>query len=85
MLNMRQLWDRNPRDYDTIMLRAACCLCFFGLLKVVVSVSSGSGYDKGEHLDFSDIAINNLSNPKMLKVKFEVYITFLHFFKASPF
>lgn len=68
LLKMRQVWGHNPRDYDAIMLSAACCLDFFGFLRVgEISVPSEAAYDKGEHLNFSDI--DNISHPKVLKVK----------------
>ena len=70
LLKMRQVWDCNPKDFDSIMMWAACCLCFFGFLRAgEISVPSEAAYDKGEHLNFSDVAIDNLSNPRVLKVK----------------
>ena len=52
------------------MLWAACCLCYFGFLRAgEITVPSESAYDPGEHLNFSDIAVDSISNPSMLKVK----------------
>lgn len=33
LLAMRSFWERDKHNVDNIMLRAACCTCFFGFLR----------------------------------------------------
>lgn len=70
LLRMRKVLERDNKDHDAIMTWAACCLCYFGFLRAgEVSVPSEAAYDKGEHLNFSDIAIDSITNPSTLKVR----------------
>ena len=51
------------------MLWAACCLAFFGLLKISeFTVPSHNHYDQSSHLSLQDISINNRANPCLLRV-----------------
>jgi len=34
LLKLRQVWQSSPDTYDTSMLWAATCMCFFGFLRV---------------------------------------------------
>ena len=44
-------------------------LCYFGFLRDgEITVPSEKAYDAGAHLNFGDIAVDNISNPTMLKV-----------------
>ena len=57
-------------DFNEIMLWAACCLCFFGFLRAgEITVPSERAYDKGEHLNVSDILVDSVTNPTTMKVK----------------
>ena len=61
-------WDKAPTA-DTVMLKAACCLGFFGFLRTAeFTVPSCSKYDPGIHLSLADIAIDSHSKPTVLQI-----------------
>ena len=56
-------------SYDSKMLWAACCLAFFGFLRVSeFTVPNQEGYDESMHLSLKDISLDNRSNPRLIKV-----------------
>ncbi len=58
------------------MLWAAASLCFFGFLRSgEITIPSDTAYDEGAHLNFNDVAVDGLENPKMLRLRI----------KADPF
>lgn len=70
LLKMKAVWEKNAGDFDTVMLWAASCLCYFGFLRAgEITVPSESAYDKGQHLNFADVAVDSVSHPKIMKVR----------------
>ena len=70
LMRMRSVWQQKSKDFDAIMLWAACCLCFFGFLRAgEITVPSEKAYDSGEHLNVSDISVDSITNPTIMKVK----------------
>ena len=68
--NILQLLSQRPKSYMNVMTWAACCLAFFGFLRVSeFTVPSDDQFDQACHLCLSDIAIDNQDNPQMLQVK----------------
>ena len=66
---MRGVWMREA-SADARMLWAASSLCFFGFFRSgELTVPSNTAYDEGAHLSFSDIAVDSLDNPQLLKVR----------------
>ena len=60
---------KDSHDWDTIMLCAAMCLCFFWFLRSgEVVASNDSNFDPTQHLSFTDITADSLSNPSTLSV-----------------
>ena len=56
-------------SYDNTMLWAACCLAFFGFLRVSeFTVPTQHDYDASTHLSLSDISVDNRNNPQLIKV-----------------
>ena len=51
------------------MLWEASTLCYFGFLRSgEITVPSDTAYDEGAHLNFADVAVDNIQSPTMLKV-----------------
>ena len=70
LLKLRNVWEESGKHHNSIMLWAACCLCYFGFLRSgEVTVPTESGYDAGEHLNFSDISVDSISHPTLMRVK----------------
>lgn len=66
---LRAVWLKD-RSYDAKMLWAAASMCFFGFLRSgELTVPSITGYDKGVHLSFGDVAVDSLDSPQVLQVK----------------
>ena len=69
MKNIKSLLFRQPKSYLNIMIWAACCLSFFGFLRVSEFTVPGDNlYDETSHLSFNSISIDNRDNPKQLKL-----------------
>ena len=70
LLMLRGVWEASSKHHNSIMLWVACCLCYFGFLRSgEITVPSESSYDSGEYLNFSDVAMDSVANPSMLKVR----------------
>lgn len=66
---LREAWQRKA-SRDSVMLWAAASLCFFGFFRSgEITVPSESGYDKGAHLNFEDVTVDDLANPQVLQVR----------------
>lgn len=66
---IRALWWSKADDYDTIMLWAACCLCFFGFFRMgEITSPSATGFDPATHLMVADIAVDSLQAPSMVQL-----------------
>ena len=70
LMKLHQVWNRQPANWDHIMLWAACCLGFFGFLRSGEMTAPEDGkFDPGQHLSFSDIAVDSPSSPKTMSVR----------------
>jgi hypothetical protein len=70
LLKMRSVWEQKSQNFNAIMLWAACCLCFFGFLRAgEITVPSDGAYDRGAHLNVSDVSVDSTSKPTTIKVK----------------
>ena len=69
MGSLKTLLAKQPGSYFNIMIWAACCLAFFGFLRVgEFTVPADNQYDDSCHLSFSSISIDSRVNPQQLKV-----------------
>ena len=69
LLKIQGILLQNPSDFDNIMLWAAFLLCFFGFLRSgEITIPSLQSYDPSVHLNFSDIATDNLLPPNIMQV-----------------
>ena len=66
---LRSSWEKESHNPDFIMLRAACCSCFFGFLRSgEVTVPSVKEYDPQAHLSEGDVSLDNPINPTIVRV-----------------
>ena len=66
---IKDILSHKKPTYSDIMLWAACCLAFFGFLRVSeFTTPSAASYDPMLHLSMKDIAVDNKDNPRLLQV-----------------
>lgn len=66
---IRSLWNSRPTRADYVMPWAAVTLCFFGFFRSgEITVPSREAFDARVHLGWGDVAIDNRTNPQMVKV-----------------
>ncbi len=69
-MKIRAVWEKDPSNFDHIMLRAACCTCFLEFLRSgEISVPSDHDYDPGAHLSYGDVTLDNLRDPQRAEVR----------------
>ena len=67
--NIETLLAKQPSSYYNIMIWAACCLAFFGFLRVgEFTVPVDDQYDESCHLSLSSISVDSRVNPQLLKI-----------------
>ena len=70
MQSMKRLLLQKPPSYDNVLIWAACCLAFFGFLRVSeFTVPAQSQYDPSTHLSISDVSIDNKDHPQLLRIR----------------
>lgn len=66
---LREAWSKDAQRVDNIMLWAVCCMCFYGFLRSgEVTLMSGQEYDLEADLSESDVMLDNLVNPTVVRV-----------------
>ena len=69
MTKVKEVLLRKPKDYDNILLWAACCTAFFGFLRCgEFTVPTQATYDPEAHLSLSDIALDSKHSPSVIQV-----------------
>lgn len=64
MRSLKRAWELRGVNFDTAMLWAACCTCFFGFLRSgEATVPSQAAVDPSVHLAVSDVSLSSQSNP----------------------
>ena len=59
----------NMQDYNSVLMWAACCTAFFGLLLCSeLTVPSTNDYDPTVHLSLQDIVIDSHTAPTVIRV-----------------
>lgn len=66
---LKAVWAKEAGDKDTVMVWAACCVAFFGFLRVgEFTVPEDAGFDPMVHLSRSDVQIDETRQPHILQV-----------------
>ena len=69
LVRLKEVWSASGGDRDSKMVWAACCLCFFAFLRAgEMTVPSDKEFDPVVHLCVGDIAIDDPTQPAMLRV-----------------
>ena len=67
---IRDHWSTRARDPDTITLWAAAVTCFFGFFRSgEITIPSLGAFDPAKHLSWGDVATDNASAPRLLRIK----------------
>ena len=67
--NIKSVWDLKVSDLEIFMLWTACCLAYFGFLRIgEITVSSDTTYDSSVHLSRGDLAVDNTGVLSVLRV-----------------
>ena len=63
MHSLKAILVYNPKDYQNIMMWAACCVAFFGSLHCSeFTVPNQTSYDHTIHLSYSDVIASRQQN-----------------------
>ena len=66
---LKTVWETGEQ-FDSAMLWAASCLCFFGFLRSgEVVAPSPSAFDPNTHLAAADVRVDSHSNPQRMEVR----------------
>jgi hypothetical protein len=71
LLKMKQSWEGTDQDWDKSMLWAAVTMCFLGSGEI-----TDGAFDEGAHLTFSDVAVDCIKNPQLLKIRLNSIMLF---------
>ena len=70
LTKLRETLSSSLEEYNTKMIWAACCLCFFAFLHSgEMTVPSDQEYDPSAHLSVGDIAVDNSKCPSILCIR----------------
>ena len=69
MRQMKEVWLSTAMGSETKMVWAACCIAFFGFLRIGEMTAPDVGsYDPSVHLGFGDVAVDNQRRPTFMRV-----------------
>ena len=70
LLRLREAWKDSAYAHDSIMLWAACTVCFFGFLRSgEITVSVTDKWDAAGTLMLEDVALDDRENPRVAKLR----------------
>ena len=74
---IKKVWNSNQAIQNRPMLWAACCIAFFGFLRIgEMVVPNNTAYDPSVHLSLSDISVDNLEGPAVIRLTSQKQICF---------
>ena len=69
MARLHAVFSKHPGNYRDVMLWAACCVAYFGLLRVSeFTTLSSNHFDPSKDLLLSDIALDNRVSPSLIQI-----------------
>ena len=69
MMRLHVVFSNHTSNYRDMMIWAACCLAYFGLLRVSEFTASSPGhFDSSTGLLLSDIALDNRASPTLVQI-----------------
>ena len=69
MTRLQTVFSKHPDNYRDVMIWAACCLAYFGLLRVSeFTTSSPDDFDPSTDLLLSDVALDNRASPTLIQI-----------------
>lgn len=67
---LRSIFESRGHEVDSFMLWAAVCTCFFGFMRSgEMTLPSESAFDPSSHLCFSDVAVDDINSPRIVKLR----------------
>ncbi len=76
---IKGVWNPRTHEADVVMLWAACCLAFFGFMRIgELTVPSDNGYDASGHLSWGVVLVDDPAHPSRIEVRIKAS-------KADPF
>ena len=67
---IKGVWDPRAGEADVVMLWAACCLAYFGFMRIgELIVPSDGAYDASAHLSWGDITVDDPACPSRMEVR----------------
>lgn len=67
---LKRSWELQGLSFNTSMLWAVACVCFFGFLRSgEATVPTQASYDAGTHLSISDVSIDSQSCPSTIMLR----------------
>ena len=68
LLKLRSSWEKRA-GWDSIMLWAAVCMCYFGCTRAgEITAPERGSFDPRAHLTFKDVMVDNADKPRMITV-----------------
>ena len=68
--SLKLSWEASGISFDTRMLWAVSCTCFFGFLRSgEATVPTQSSYDAAVHLSISDVSLTSAADPEAIVVR----------------
>ena len=87
MKRIKKFLSKQAETYQSKLLWAACCIAFFGILRVSeFTVPSQYGYDQDYHLSLTDVTLDNRRSPTVIQlhIKQSKMDRFIHFSLQKP-
>lgn len=70
MKALKKSWESQAPSYNTAMLWAATCTCYFGFLRSgEATVPSESAYDPAVHLSITDVSLDSQTNAQVIAIR----------------